>query len=148
MAKNRSVPVDTVLPHVTYRDLPTAIDWLVKHFGFVEQYHYTDSSTGKISGAQLRLSNAYIMAHPAKVPNASTPAELGYNLQSLTIFFDDVDAHYRKVKSTGIRLVEQLHETVYGELQYAVQDLEGHLWIFSQHAKDLTPDQWGAKITK
>jgi uncharacterized glyoxalase superfamily protein PhnB len=105
MAKNRSAPVDTVLPHVAYRDLPTAIDWLVKHFGF------------------------------------------GYNLQSLTIFFDDVDAHHRKVKSTGIRLVEQLHQTVYGELQYAVQDLEGHLWIFSQHAKDLTPDQWGAKIT-
>jgi uncharacterized glyoxalase superfamily protein PhnB len=146
--KNRSVPVDTVLPHVSYRDLPTAIDWLVKHFGFVEQYHYTDSSTGKISGAQLRLSNAYVMAHPAKVANASTPGELGYNLQSLTIFFDDVDAHYRKVKSTGVRLVEQLHETVYGELQYAVQDLEGHLWIFSQHAKDLSPDQWGAKITK
>ncbi len=146
--KNRSVPVDTVLPHVRYRDLPTAIDWLVKHFGFVEQYHYTDTATGKISGAQLRLANAYIMAHPTKVASASTPAELGYDQQSLTIFFDDVDAHYRKVKSTGIRLVEQLHETVYGELQYAVQDLEGHLWIFSQHAKDLSPDQWGAKITK
>src|SRR5579862_2857339 len=142
MARNRSVPVDTVLPHVSYRDLPTAIDWLVKHFGFVEQYHYVDTTTGKIAGAQLRLSNAYIMAH------ASTAAELGYNLQSLTIFFDDVDAHHRKVKSTGIRLVEQLHQTVYGELQYAVQDLEGHLWIFSQHAQDLSPEQWGAKITK
>jgi uncharacterized glyoxalase superfamily protein PhnB len=145
--KNRSVPVDAVLPHVSYRDLPTAIDWLAKHFGFVEQYHYVDTTTGKIAGAQLKLSNAYIMAHAAKA-NASTPAELGYNLQSLTIFFDDVDAHHRKVKSTGIRLVEQLHQTVYGELQYAVQDLEGHLWIFSQHAKDLNPDEWGAKITK
>jgi uncharacterized glyoxalase superfamily protein PhnB len=145
--KNRSVPVDTVLPHVSYRDLPSAIDWLVKHFSFVEQYHYTDSTSGAITGAQLRLGNAYVMAHAAKT-NASTPAELGYNLQSLTIFLDDVDAHCRKVRSAGIRLVEQLHQTVYGELQYAVQDLEGHLWIFSQHANDLTPDQWGAKITK
>lgn len=100
--KNRSVPVDTVLPHVAYRDLTTAIDWLVKHFGFVEQYHYTDSTTGKIAGAQLRLANAYIMVHAAKAASASTPSELGYNLQSLTIFFDDVDAHHRKVKSTGI----------------------------------------------
>ena len=139
--RNRSVPVDTVLPHVRYRDLPAAIDWLVKHFGFVEQYHYTDTTTGKISGAQMRLSNAYIMVHPAKVPTVSAPVEL-------TIFFDDVDAHHRRVKATGIRLAEQLHETVYGELQYAVQDLEGHLWIFSQHANDLSPDQWGAKITK
>jgi uncharacterized glyoxalase superfamily protein PhnB len=145
--KNRSVPVDTVLPHVSYRDLPTAIDWLVKHLSFIEQYHYNDSTTGKIAGAQLRLANAYIMVHASKA-DASTPAELGYNLQSLTIFLDDVDAHIRKVKSAGIRLVEQLHQTVYGELQYAVQDLEGHLWIFSQHAKDLSPDEWGAKITK
>jgi uncharacterized glyoxalase superfamily protein PhnB len=145
--KNRSVPVDTVLPHVSYRDLPSAIDWLAKHFNFVEQYHYTDSTTGAIAGAQLRLANAYVMVHAAKA-NASTPAELGYNLQSLTIFLDDVDAHVRKVKAAGIRLVEQLHQTVYGELQYAVQDLEGHLWIFSQHAKDLSPDEWGAKVTK
>src|ERR1700722_17634930 len=145
--KNRSVPVDTVLPHVSYRDLPSAIDWLVKHFSFVEQYHYTDTTTGAIAGAQLRLANAYVMVHAAKA-NASTPAELGYSLQSLTIFLDDVDAHCRKVRSAGIRLVEQLHQTVYGELQYAVQDPEGHLWIFSQHANDLTPDQWGAKLPK
>ena len=26
--ENRSVPVDTVLPHVTYKDLPRAILWL------------------------------------------------------------------------------------------------------------------------
>jgi uncharacterized glyoxalase superfamily protein PhnB len=145
--KNRSVPVDTVLPHVSYRDLASAIDWLVKNFSFAEQYHYTDSTTGAIAGAQLRLANAYVMVHAAKA-NAATPAELGYNLQSLTIFLDDVDAHSRKVKAAGIRLIEQLHDTVYGELQYAAQDLEGHLWIFSQHAKDLSPDQWGAKIKK
>ena len=86
------------------------------------------------------------MAHPAKVPTAGRRRSLVH--LELTIFFDDVDAHHRKVKATGIRLAEQLHETVYGELQYSVQDLEGHLWIFSQHAKDLSPDQWGAKITK
>ena len=145
--KNRSVPVDTVLPHVSYRDLPSAIDWLVKNFSFVEQYHYMDTTTNTIAGAQMKLANAYVMLHQAKA-NASTPAELGYNLQSLTIFLDDVDAHSRKVKAAGIRLVEQLHQTVYGELQYAAQDLEGHLWIFSQHAKDLSPDEWGAKVTK
>jgi uncharacterized glyoxalase superfamily protein PhnB len=145
--KNRSVPVDTVLPHVSYRDLPAAIDWLIKHLSFAEQYRYTDTTTGAVAGAQLRLANAYVMVHAAKA-NASTPVELGYNLQSLTIFLDDVDAHCRKVRSAGIRLVEQLHQTVYGELQYAVQDPEGHLWIFSQHANDLTPDQWGAKLPK
>ena len=58
----------------------------------------------------------------------------------------DVDAHYRKVKSTGARIVEQLNQTIYGEHQYGVVDLDGHHWLFSQHAKDLSPDSWGAKI--
>jgi hypothetical protein len=36
MMRNRSIPVDTVLPHVMYQDLPAAIAWLGKAFGFVE----------------------------------------------------------------------------------------------------------------
>jgi hypothetical protein len=36
-------------------------------------------------------------------------------------------------------------ETVYSEFQYAA-DLEGHRWLFSRHARDLSPDTWGARI--
>jgi hypothetical protein len=35
---------------------------------------------------------------------------------------------------------------VYGERQYGVEDLDGHLWLFSRHARDLSPDEWGAVI--
>jgi uncharacterized glyoxalase superfamily protein PhnB len=28
------------------------------------------------------------------------------------------------------------HETVYGERQYGAEDLEGHHWLFSRHARD------------
>jgi hypothetical protein len=36
MMRIRSVPLDMVLPHVMYQDLPAAIAWLGKAFGFVE----------------------------------------------------------------------------------------------------------------
>jgi uncharacterized glyoxalase superfamily protein PhnB len=144
--KNRSVPTDTILPHVVYQDLAAAINWLSKTFGFVEHYRYGEPN-GTLSGAQMHLADAWIMVKAAK-PNVSSPAQLGYGTQSLTVFVSDVDAHYRKVKSTGARIVEQLHETEYGELQYAVLDLDGHHWLFSQHAKDVSPDSWGAKIAK
>jgi uncharacterized glyoxalase superfamily protein PhnB len=144
MLKNRSVPADTVLPHVYYQDVVAAIEWLSKTFGFIEHYRYGEPN-GSVSGAQMRLADAWIMLKTAK-PNSSSPAQLGYGTQSLTIFVNDVDAHYRKVKSSGARIVEQLNQTVYGELQYGVLDLDGHHWLFSQHARDLTPDSWGAKI--
>jgi uncharacterized glyoxalase superfamily protein PhnB len=41
---------------------------------------------------------------------------------------------------------EDLNETCYGERQYGVEDLDGHRWLFSQHAKDASPNEWGATI--
>ena len=141
MLRNRSVPVDTVLPHVTYQNLAEAIDWLTRTLGFVEDYRYGDP----LSGAQLHLGAAYIQVNQARV-DYRTPAELGFGTQSLTVFIEDIEEHFVRAKAAGVNLVEDLHETAYGELQYAIRDLEGHLWIFSCHARDLSPETWGATV--
>jgi hypothetical protein len=41
--------------------------------------------------------------------------------------------------------VEEPHETEYGEFQYAALDLDGHHWLFSRHAMDVAPEEWGAE---
>jgi uncharacterized glyoxalase superfamily protein PhnB len=138
---NRSVPTNIVLPHVVYADVIEAIDWLAKTFGFREHYRYGDP----VSGAQVHLGNAWIMIHQA-APGRATPAQLGCGTQSLTVFVEDVVAHFEHVKSEGARIVEELHETVYGELQYGVEDFAGHHWLFSRHARDLDPSAWGATV--
>jgi len=140
---NRSVSTDTVLPHIMYRELDGAILWLSNAFGFVEHYRYGNP----ISGAQMRAGNAFIMLKQAERACA-TPKELGFGTQSLTIFIEDVETHYEKAKSAGVAILEDLHETVYGELQYAVEDLDGHHWLFSRHARDVSPDQWGATLSR
>jgi uncharacterized glyoxalase superfamily protein PhnB len=139
---NRSVPTDTVLPHVRYRNLEEALVWLSKAFGFVEHYRYGNP----ISGAQMAAGNAWIMLKQAGHKDP-TPKELGFGTQSLTIFVEDIHAHFEQAKSAGVSLLEDLHETVYGELQYAAEDLDGHHWLFSRHARDLNPAQWGATVT-
>lgn len=141
MLTNRSVPVDTVLPHLTYTDLAKAIEWLASTFGFVEHYRYGDP----LQGAQLHLGKAFIMVNSAR-PGRSSPAALGSDTQSLTIFLENVEAHYAHTRAAGARIVEELHETPYGEFQYGVEDLEGHHWLFSRHAHDAGPDAWGATI--
>jgi uncharacterized glyoxalase superfamily protein PhnB len=141
MLKNRSVPADIILPHIQYQNLPEAIVWLKRVFGFTEHYRY-----GQPSGAQLFLGRACIMVRQAPSGQAS-PAQLGYGTQSLTIFVEDVDGLYRRVKESGAKVVEELHETEYGERQFGVEDLDGHHWLFARHAKDVSPEEWGAKIT-
>ena len=143
MIENRSVPPDTVLPHVTYQDLASAIVWLSKTFGFREHYRYGEP----LSGTQVHLGNAWIMLKQAGTGCAS-PAKLGYGTQSLTVFVEDVEGHFQRAKAAGARILEEPHETVYGEFQYAAEDLDGHHWLFSRHARDLSPEEWGATVAE
>ncbi|HEX4320759.1 MAG TPA: VOC family protein [Acidobacteriaceae bacterium] len=142
---NRSVPTDTCLPHVMYACIPDAIAWLGRVFGFEEHYRYGDPR-GPVSGAQVYAGKAVVMLSRAR--GFKVPAQLGHGTAYLTIFLDDVDAHYDRTRAEGAKIVEPLHETVYGERQYAAEDLEGHRWLFSQHARDLSPEDWGARVVK
>lgn len=142
---NRSVPVATVIPHITYENVAVALEWLARTLGFVEHFRYGESPDGVIAGAQVHLGRAYVMLTSVRAGRTS-PRRAGFNTQFVTIIVDDVRAHHARTKAAGATLFEDLHETEYGELQYGVTDIEGHYWIFSQHVRDLCPDEWGARL--
>lgn len=146
MISNRSVPPNTVLPHICYPDVAEAASWLARAFGFTEHYRYGDPG-GPPSGAQMWLGNAWIMLRRAR-PGSASPAQLGYGTQSLTVFIEHVGEHFQRAKSAAVRIVEDLHETEYGELQYGALDLADHHWLFSQHARDVNPADWGAEVSQ
>lgn len=146
MLKNRSVPADVVLPHITYHNVAKAVDWLTKTFGFTEHFRYGEPG-GPVHGAQMRLGDAWIMLNSAR-EGCCSPAQVGCTTQSLTIFVEDVDAYFKRAQSAGAGIVEELHETEYGERQYGVEDLEGHHWLFSRHAHDVSPEEWGATLAR
>jgi uncharacterized glyoxalase superfamily protein PhnB len=144
MLKNRSVPVDTILPHLVYEDVGGALTWLARAFGFTEHFRYGEPG-GAVQGAQMHLGDAWIMLASSR-PGRASPSRLGHRTQSLTVFVQDVDAHYQKAKSAGAKIVEDIHETEYGERQYGAEDHEGHHWLFSKHVRDVSPEEWGATI--
>ncbi len=139
--KNRSVPADIILPHLVYRDVAEAIEWLSRAFGFIEHYRYGSPA----QGAQMSLGAAWIMLSSAREDRES-PAQGGLRSHSLTVFVEDVDAHFATAKAAGVRIVEEPHETEYGERQYAAEDLGGHHWLFSKHGRDVDPAEWGAIV--
>lgn len=141
MISNRSVPTDAVLPYISYQDVEEAIAWLTGAFGFVEHYRYGNP----VSGAQMSVGNAWLMLNRAEHQRA-IPKLLGFGTQSLTVFIEDIESHFERAKSFGVTILENLHETEYGERQYAAEDLNGHHWLFLRHARDLSPEQWGATV--
>ena len=142
MLKNRSVPADILLSHIAYQNLPEAIAWLARTFGFAEHFRYGEP----VSGAQMLLDRACIMVRQAE-PGQKSPKQLGYGTQSVTVFMEDVDGHYRRTMAEGAKIVEEVHETEYGEWQYGVEDLDGHHWLFARHARDVSPEEWGGRIS-
>lgn len=126
-----------MLPHPTYRHAAAAVNWLIATFGFTAHYRVVEVD-GRIHTAQLHLGDAYIMVrNPGE--GSGNPAELGGANQSLTVFVEDVGAHHARTKAAGAQITEELGETVYGERQYGVRDLEGHDWLSSQHSRDVDP---------
>jgi uncharacterized glyoxalase superfamily protein PhnB len=79
-------------------------------------------------------------------PGAVSPSLLGYGTQMLTVMTPDVERHYERSRKAGAKIWEELNETVYGERQYGVEDIDGHRWIFAQHARDIDPKDWGATV--
>ena len=139
--KNRSVPVSAVLPHLTYRDIGEASEWLARVFGFMEHFRYGQP----VAGIQMFLGGAVIMISGPR-ERTQSPAIVGANTQMITVIVPDVDAHYARTRAEGATIWEELHETVYGERQYGVEDLDGHRWIFATHARDVSPAEWGATV--
>jgi len=145
MQPNRSVPADILISHIVYNNVAEAIAWLTRVFGFSEHFRYGDPSHP--NGAQMLFGRACFMIREAR-PGSATPKDLGAATQSVSVFIDDVDAHYARAKAAGAKIVEEPHETEYGEYQYGVEDFGGHQWLFACHARDVSPDAWGATLAK
>ncbi len=139
---NRSLPTTIMLPHLVYENVTEACEWLTRVFGFAEYYRHGQP----VSGIQMHFGDAYIMLTGPREGRSESPAKLGYGTQMLTIIVADVEAHYAKTKCQGGAIWEELHETIYGERQYGATDLDGHRWLFSQHARDVDPASWGATV--
>jgi uncharacterized glyoxalase superfamily protein PhnB len=62
----------------------------------------------------------------------------------LTVYVDDVDAHYERAKAAGATIELELTTYPWGDRRYQAIDPEGHHWGFAQHMFDAPPDAWMA----
>lgn len=131
-----------------YEDARSAIDWLVRAFGFELQLK-VDGEDGSIVHSQLSYGEALIMvgeggAHrpPKFGVTMRAPATVaGANTQSLMLFVDDVDAHCERARAAGATIVAEptLHDygpEYWADRSYGALDPGGHLWWFTQRVRD------------
>ena len=151
---NRSMPPGIIIPELAYRDVGQAAAWLCKTFGFKERLRIgnhrrqlvfpgTDRDLLGKSGACGDASVVVIESsgeHPAGT-GAVQPLT-----HKIMVHVPDVDQHYEIVKQSGAKILSEPQTYPFGERQYTVQDLGGHVWTFSQSVADISPEEWGGQL--
>jgi uncharacterized glyoxalase superfamily protein PhnB len=126
-------------PYLYYADVAAALAWLSRAFGFEEKVRLPGPDGG-IMHAEMTLQDGIIMMGcPGR--DYRSPKALGHVTQSLYVYVDDVDKHYRNAKDAGAKILEEPREQFYGDRRYGTEDLEGHQWFFAQHVRDPSPEE-------
>ena len=137
---NRSMPPGKIIPELVYDDLDVAIAWLCEAFGFTERL--------RIMGhrSQLVLGEASIIAktNPSRLKSTLSDSDWmklsGREADhSIMVHIEDLDVHYERALQHGVKVVNPPADYPYGERQYSVEDIGGHIWTFSQTIDDVDP---------
>lgn len=126
---------------VCYRDPAQAIDWLCKAFGF-EVRLKVEAEDGSIVHSELVYGEGVIMLGGKKQEHRQSPRALGgANTQSMMVYVDDVEEHFKRARDAGAKILSELATTDFGEEYwsdrgYEAEDLDGHHWWFFQRLRD------------
>ena len=128
----------SIIPSILYKDATIAIEWLCTAFGFEKHL---------IVHAQLTLGNIMIMTGSSQRLSEYSklirqPSDIGnFETQSPYIVLEenDIEAHYKKAKEQGAKIVIELKSEDYSGKNYSCYDIEGHLWNFGSY------DSWNTE---
>jgi len=124
-----------VYPYLFYDDLEAAIAFLKEAFGFDERF-IDRTSEGKVNHAQLGCGEAAVMlggtgTYAGYRPRHS-PAKMGGLNAGVYFYVDDVDAHARKARSRGAKILMEPDDMPWGDRLYCAEDTEGQFWMFAK----------------
>jgi uncharacterized glyoxalase superfamily protein PhnB len=128
-----------IVPAITYSDLPRAMEWLERVFGFRERAE--DRLTwpgGGMTWFEVGNSLFSISTPDEAWGQAPGAAASGF----MKVYVEDVDSHFAHAKAEGAKIILEPHDGFWGGRIYRALDHEGHRWEISQSGRDLTPERW------
>jgi uncharacterized glyoxalase superfamily protein PhnB len=131
------MPSSVVIPVLAYANVREAVDWLCRAFGFVERLRIRDHR------AQLSFGSGAVV-----IAGQQEALPHGGFSHAVVVRVADIDSHYKHAKKTGARIINPPTQYPYGERQYTVEDIGGHLWTFSETIADVDPDIWGGTLVE
>ncbi|PID54047.1 MAG: aminotransferase [Micrococcales bacterium] len=129
-----------VVVEIAYADTDRAVDWLVRAFGF--RLLLRQPAAGTIRHADLDTGGGVVMVRPAE--GDYTNCSSGHTCKQIIVWVPDVEQHFTQAAAAGADIVQPVRDKPWGLRQYLARDPEGHLWEFTQHMRNVPPEEWGA----
>ena len=129
----------TIVPQLSYRDIRAALAFLERAFGLreIRTARLVDRD-GEIDYAMVEFGHAVVGMGPEGHHGVISPMSGGIPSQYISVYVDDVDAHYERAVAAGARIAAGLSNYVWGEeghRTYEALDPEGHRWRFHQRLR-------------
>jgi len=126
-----------------YEDAAKAIDFLCRALGF-EVRLKIEGDGGRIEHSELVLGEGLVMVSSEKLekfPKHRAPGNVGgANTQNMMVYVDDVEAHCKRAREAGAKIVTEPETHDYGEEYwtdrgYECEDIGGHGWWFYERLR-------------
>jgi uncharacterized glyoxalase superfamily protein PhnB len=132
-----------IVPYLSYKKGKSAIDFLAKAFGF-EVRGVLPGPGESVMHAELGLGDSVVYLG---TPDGYDPARAkAQRNAAVLVYVDDVDAHCARAREAGAKIDSEPADMFYGDRVYNARDLEGQLWFFHTHVRDVTPEEMQAAM--
>jgi uncharacterized glyoxalase superfamily protein PhnB len=129
-----------IVPSITYADVPRAVEWLERVFGFRERVEARLTWPGG-GLAWIEVGDGlFSVSTPDETwgtPRRASPS--GFVMK---VYVDDLDAHHARARSAGATIVTEPQDGFWGGRTYRALDHEGNRWEISQRGRDLEAGRW------
>ena len=119
--------ISRVIPQLRTTDLAESIRFYTTTLGLTLEFQYQDFYAGIRAGSQL----IHLKLVDAKDPSIDF-VDAGEHFH-LYLETDDVVAAADALKTRGVRLVKDVHETAWGTKEFAIHDDQGHTLYFGEN---------------
>ena len=119
-----------IIPYLFYGDVPKALDWLSRAFGFTEHMR-TETPSGGMHAEMTFEGRKIMMGQGGEEWRMMPPGRDGTATQGVFVYLKGVDAHFARAEAAGAEIVQGLADHGYGRT-YTARDLDGHPWYFTE----------------
>jgi uncharacterized glyoxalase superfamily protein PhnB len=131
-AKSTAPKPPQIIPYLFCRDVPAALEFLTRAFGFKEEMPHATPSGGVHAEASFQ-GQVMMLCQGGNAKGLTTPRNAGAATMGVFIYLDDVEKHYEVAKAEGAGIVHLPEDALYGR-NYRANDPEGHPWFFTTSA--------------